>query len=506
LTKHLESTVREDIAAKDQSNKSALAPDLPDQQVHDQKPRPPAQPPIAKPVDSGVAVQKMLEQTLKLLSQTDIAAALRSVEQDQSASADARSALKAALETLQKRDTAWREALAKNVGHKVKIETKGGVVEGTVLAVEGEALKIDKPLVINGEVMGSATVAVAFADILPASRDAMAPLPTPDTIDEWMGLALACMAKQDFDAADTALAHSDGHTLQRPFKNLEASQRTTARESKAQVVWKDFESRIAGKLAQPQAKTLLTELTKFEAEFADAAYLKDAILQQKLVAAKEELGRLSLGLDPRIQAAFKGHITSYDPRTQILSVTYDFLNKEQMEDFQTTKCGTLEQSEWVKGGIRISNYEVVSHAVISNRFTTKNLSIIFSYKALKGNNHVGISFYTPSSPGSAPRVHFGTGRENVYCLLSFGETFADLKSVKLDIPTPQSAQMEFNCTGKHYSVKSNGKEIFAYDQKEENDHQGFSVGGGNDSLYTLTSLQITGTLDARWLATLNSKK
>jgi hypothetical protein len=91
-------------------------------------------------------------------------------------------------------------------------------------------------------------------------------------------------------------------------------------------------------------------------------------------------------------------------------------------------------------------------------------------------------------------------------LLSFGETFADLKSVKLDIPTPQSAQMEFNCTGKHYSVKSNGKEIFAYDQKEENDHQGFSVGGGNDSLYTLTSLQITGTLDARWLATLNSKK
>lgn len=58
----------------------------------------------------------------------------------------------------------------------------------------------------------------------------------------------------------------------------------------------------------------------------------------------------------------------------------------------------------------------------------------------------------------------------------------------------------------HYSIKSNGKEIFAYDQKEENDHQGFSVGGDNDTPYTLTSLQITGTLDGRWLATLNSKK
>jgi hypothetical protein len=94
----------------------------------------------------------MLDETLNLLSQLDIPSALRSVGQNQDASADARSSLKAALELLQKRDTAWREALAKKVGQKIKLETRLGVVEGTLMAIEGAGLKVDRPLIIDSAV------------------------------------------------------------------------------------------------------------------------------------------------------------------------------------------------------------------------------------------------------------------------------------------------------------------------------------------------------------------
>src|SRR4029079_19727505 len=94
--------------------------------------------PNSKAVDS--AIQKLLRHTLDLLSQKDISEALRSVEQNQEASSDARSSLKAALETLHKRESAWRKSLEGNFGHKVRLETKTGMVEGTLLTVEGEAL------------------------------------------------------------------------------------------------------------------------------------------------------------------------------------------------------------------------------------------------------------------------------------------------------------------------------------------------------------------------------
>jgi hypothetical protein len=289
--------------------------------------------PLPAAVDSVVAVQRMLQQTLTLLSQMDIPAAVRSVEQNQDTSADVRNTLKAALETLQKRESAWHGALVKNVGHKVRLETKAGFIEGTVLAIEGEALKIDKPLVIDGTVVGSASVIVAFADILPASRSAVAPLAAPASIDEWMGQALAAMAKQDFDAGQIALAHCDGHPLESSLNSLNAAGRATVQETKAQAIWRDIETRFAGKLTQSQATTLLADISRLETNFADADFLKKAANQQKIVAAKDELGRLVLGLDPRVVRLFKGKVTSHDPRTETIVLGYDFANKEQTEDF-----------------------------------------------------------------------------------------------------------------------------------------------------------------------------
>src|SRR6185369_16184298 len=88
-----------------------------------------------------------------------------------------------------------------------------------------------------GSVMGSATAVVAFADVLPGSRDALAPQSAPATIDEWMGQALASMANQDFDAADAALAHCDGHALQPALKSLESTRSANEKEAGARKAW-----------------------------------------------------------------------------------------------------------------------------------------------------------------------------------------------------------------------------------------------------------------------------
>ncbi len=267
-------TLREGIAAIEQFKKThATMPDLPDQPPPGTK-TPAAESQQSKVVDAEIATQQLLRQVLVPLGQSDVTAALRAVAQNQDAPVESRKALKPVLEVLQKRDRIWREAFAKNVGHKIKLETKSGVVEGNVLAADAETLKLDKPLVINGATMGSATVQVAVADLLPASREALAPLPAPSTSDEWMGQVFGALARQDFESADKALLHCDGHVLQAAIKQLELAEQGAARESKAQALWKKAEDLFAAKNwkgARPVYEALEhdfagTEWVKYHAE------------------------------------------------------------------------------------------------------------------------------------------------------------------------------------------------------------------------------------------------
>ncbi|MGZ7265375.1 hypothetical protein ACXWP3_09705, partial [Streptococcus pyogenes] len=66
-------------------------------------------PAVAPAVDKGPATERLLQQTLDLLTQAAIPAALRMTEKDASAAPEARAALKSALEALQKREQAWLE-------------------------------------------------------------------------------------------------------------------------------------------------------------------------------------------------------------------------------------------------------------------------------------------------------------------------------------------------------------------------------------------------------------
>ncbi len=456
-------------------------------------------------VDSGDALQKMLQQTLNQLSQTDIPAALRSVEQFPAAPADARNGLKSALEALQKRDTAWREARRKLAGQKIKIETKTGVVEGTVLAIEGDALKIDKPLLFDGVAKGSTTVVVAIADILPGSRETLAPLPVPANADEWMGQVLSFGAKQDFDAADTFLVHCTGHPLAGPFKSLEAAGRTSARETKAQAAWRDIESRVAGKLTQSQARTLLADIAKFETNFADTACLKDTAIQQKIVVAKDELGRLTLGLDPRVMHLFKGKVISYDQRTETITLSYDFATKEQTEDFPGSNWvasgktpGFWPGLSWKQNELFVFCMAPEDRHLLMPQFVSNTLNIQFDYSKICDNVHrfsVAVSLFGQNSSGKSAKVRFLATDKGC----SFHDDTSALKSNPAEILSLKDGKVEISCKGHVLTAIANGKTILEHTLSKPNDHTGFWIGGGFDSGIKLTKLTVSGRLDATWL-------
>ena len=291
-------TLREGIAAIEQFNKTlATVRDLPDQPPPGTK-APDADSTQTKVADADAGTRKLLQHALHALAQSDVPAALRSLTQNQDAPVEARKALKSALEALQRRDGSWREALAKNVGRKIKLETKTGVVEGNVLAADADTLKIDKPLVINGATMGSATVQVAVADLLPASREALAPLPTPSTSDEWMGQVLGALAKQDVESADKALNHCDGHVLQTAVKQLELLEQGAARESKAQALWKKAEDLFAAKnwkAAKPVYESLQHDFGGTTFLTANAAAIQKRLEELDTMLLSSQVVTLDLG-------------------------------------------------------------------------------------------------------------------------------------------------------------------------------------------------------------------
>jgi DNA-directed RNA polymerase subunit RPC12/RpoP len=456
-------------------------------------------PPPPEP-DSSAGVKKMLRQVLSSLGQSDLPAANRAIEQTPDAPADVRSATKSALDALQKREAAWHDALTKLRGQKVRLETKSGVVEGAALDVEGETLKIEKPLLIDGEVKGSSTIGVALAEILPASRDTLAPLPAPNSADEKMAQALLQVAKQEFDSAETTLALCDG-PLQSPLKSIAAAEKIATREARAQALWKDISSRLGGKLTQAQAKALQSAIAKFETDFADSAFLRDADTQQKLAAAKDDLGRLILGMDPRVAQLFKGKITAYDARTQRITVVWDPITGNQKDDFEgseTNKAGFNFQAK----GIYIYNYQGRGSFLQLQQFLGDGASIKFDYKDLTkiSGGCLGVAFFGNQSKAASPHVMALIGGQESGLWDMKADSFITKIAVPGPEPLPKNGTLEASMEGKHVVVKSNGKTTMEGDVKKPNDHAGLGIGGGHDTTLTITRLEVSARLDPKWLA------
>ncbi len=445
--------------------------------------------------DQASGLQKILKQSLSLLGQADVSAAQRFVAQDTEASEDARAALTLALATIRKRETAWREALGKRVGQNLHLETKSGVIDGALQAADSEGLKIDKPLILDGAVKGSATVFVAFADIQRNAHDGV----PPTTVEEWLAQSLQCAAKSDFDAADAALTHCDGQLLQAPLKGLYADTRTSAREVKAEAAWKDLATRMAGKISQSQAKALLLALSKFETDFAETAFIKNPDTLQKLSDAKEDMNRAQLGLDPRIAQLFKGKITAYEPRTQRITVVWD-LSVAVKDDFEGSESNNKVIFNWLPKGLFLYNCYSRDALMQIPQFMGEGASIKFDYKNLTmiTGGSLGFAFYGNQSKATSPQIMALVGKAS-----GIWDMKADGFTTQVNLAAdaiPKDGTLEASLSGKHITTKCNGKVLFEGEAQKANDHAGLGIGGGHETTLTMTRLEVSARLDPAWLA------
>ncbi len=492
-------TLRDGINAVQQFNQThAVLPAISSQPIHDLK-QPAAEIPIAKAADSVLATQRLLQQTLALLSLPDLPSAIRSVDQNPDVSGDTRNALKAALELLRKRDMAWREALSKNVGHKIRLETRAGIVEGTLLAGEGDSLSIDKPLIFDGAVKGSATVSVAIADILPDSREAIAPLPAPATIDEWMGQALSYMAKQDFEKAQTALARCDGHALQGALRNMATERNDEKREKDAASAWGVIETRAQTATTLVQAKNLMNDVNAFDKQFGKTKWSKNPRQLERVAALNDELKRIQAGADPAMARAFRGKLEVFEPRVLKFQLHYDFKkDASQLEDW-SAKPFAGNESSYVhadenglsfRAGGRFAKYFKCPFV------NSGDFSLAFTYKKLAGSR-ILVWFQGDGSKGKSAAMTLVIGTKAIYLSnptdsvsrenLDTGEVIA-----RSAVGCPPSGKMEMGCQGDRYYFMVDGKVLLEHKSAKPNDHTGIVWGSGWDTSIAVQDVVFTG--------------
>jgi hypothetical protein len=447
------------------------------------------------PPQTGRSADELLVQTIELLAQDALTAAMRNVEKDAPASESA-VALKAALQWLEKREQEWLDGLAKRVGEKIQFETAAGASEGTLKAVQDRAMKLEKPVKINGEVKGILKVSVPVADVLPASREKLVALPPPAATDGWTGLALMSLARRDFNAIPNAIRHVDG-----PLRDpLAALARTTEREARAMAAWSRISQQATSVGSAARAKQLLEELAAFTHDFADSTLATSSEMPAKMKEMKETLERLALGLDPRILGLFKGRVIDYDARTQVITILYNFQNREQCDDFVGSVWappGDHTGLTWKKGELTVFGKSTLNWVLVLPQYLSGTVTLQLDHKKARSswNSHrFEVGFYHPDSTAKCEKVSF----RSMHTGSSIISNNAEAKSAETLLGS--DGTLEVSCLGNAMSVKANGKLIVEHKLSSPNDHTGILIGGGIDSYITLTRMQVSGRLSPVWLA------
>ena len=107
--------------------------------------------------------------------------------------------------------------------------------------------------------------------------------------------------------------------------------------------------------------------------------------------------------------------------------------------------------------------------------------------------------------GKGPRVSFVCDTKNGFAFKRNGPDSPEGPVCEAEYKAqagslPKIGRLEVSCNGNQYTVKLDARVVLEYTAAESNDCQGLSLGGGGDTLYTITHLQVTGKLDPRWLA------
>jgi len=438
----------------------------------------------------------------------DILAALRenapkkAMERIQDGNYSAKDSMLDALKILETQRETRFTAIGNLVGQNVKLETSKGPQNGKLVAFKNGTLQLERAILINGESRGSSQATVSVDDILPTTLARLSPLPAPTTPAEWIAAALTAMSDGQMDIAEAALKHITGNELSDTLAAELKQTRESEREKQARAAWAKIETRAAEAPSQTKAKQLTDEINAFAKKFADSEFATSPEIAEKIVELKEKFERLALGLDPRVLKLFKGRVINYDARTQIITLGYDLLTKEQTEDFidsQWAPPGDTTGLTWKKGELKTFCKGTADRIFKMPQFKSDSLNMQWSFKKIdtsrRNRFEVEISFHGLESTGKTPKVSFRASEKGNH-FLNGG---AELKSNMDDILFRADGMLELSCQGQLFTAKENGKLILEHTQNKPNDHVGFWMGGGWDSGITFTKLQVSGRLDQAWL-------
>jgi serine/threonine protein kinase len=406
-----------------------------------------------------------------------------------------------ALSRLEAQREARQTAIKALIGQTLKVDSTKGPQNGKLVAFKNGTLQLEQVFIINGESRGATQVYVAMDELTPATLDRIAPLPAPATPAEWLAAALLALAGGQLDAAEAALGHVTADELRDPLMAEIKQTRVREREAQARAAWAKLEARASEPPSQTRAKQLLEELAAFSKKFGDSDFGTLPETVAKMQEMKERFDRLSLGLDPRVVKLFKGRVLNYDAKTQVITLGYDFLTKEQTDDFVDSTWappGDHTGLTWRKGELRTFCKGTADRILKMPQFVSSTLTLTFDYKKYEGTRarfEVEISFHGLDSTGKTPKTSFHASDKGVFFLANG----APLKSNPDEILLKKEGTLELSCQGQALTAKLNGKAILEHTMAKPNDHTGFWLGGGWDSGITFTKMQVSGRLDPVWL-------
>jgi hypothetical protein len=310
------------------------------------------------------------------------------------------------------------------------------------------------------------------------------------------------MAAGQLESADAALRQLEGHELRETLAAEIKRTRALEYEAQAREAWAKIEARAAEQPSQARAKQLSEELAAFAKKFADSEFAAQPEMAAKMQEMKERFDRLSLGLDPRVLRLFRGRVLNYDARTQVITLGYDFSNKEQLEDFIGSTWappGDHTGLTWRKGELRTFCKGTADRVLRMPQFAAGSLNIQFDHRKYDGKRErfeVEVSFYGLDSTGKTPKLSFRASDKGCFLL----QNGTPVKSDDDEILLKKEGTVELSCQGQAVVVKVHGRVTLEHALPKPNDHAGFWIGGGWDSGIAFTRLQVSGRLDPGWLA------
>lgn len=386
--------------------------------------------------------------------------------------------------------------LQAKLGQRLRLQTRAAVASGKLMKVEAGQATLAQEFVINGEARTGEAVTVALAELTLDTRRMLAGATEPSDAGGWAAYALQLWIDGQDVRAVAALKKATGHAVQQPFQAALELLGSRALEKRAVAAWAALEERAGKTRTGTEARAILADLDAYEKTFAQAELLKDPAQKSKREAMRRELAPLLIDADPRLHKAFRGRIVAFAPRTEELTLGYEFKRPEELDDWTLMKLPP-EQAKLAKitpDGLHFSCPNTANTILATELFKTPGLKLTLEYEAdpqsMGKDPKLLVWMFGADSPGKSMGVVLQAGGGGI------GFMRGDMRSALAGASDvlPVKGTLEVSCAGQLYQARLNGKLVLEYKADDPNDHTGLRVGGGFNFICTIKKAVISGTV------------